>query len=1083
MQKEFFTGYALSPQQEHLWLIQQSDKSWAYYSQCVLLIEGNLNFKKLETALKNVIARHEILRTSFYCLPEMTLPVQVIDDRNLLSIYNYDLSSLETQEQYVQIETQLNKFSQQPIDLGQSSLLSISLVRLSQNKYILIITLPALCADIITLKTLVAEIIRFYNESSDSREVSEKPIQYVVVSEWQNELLKSEDGELGREYWQKQDISHIFNLKLACENELFEQTKFEPQFQSLSVYSEVLSRLQTIAIKYEFSTVTFLLTCWLILLWKLIGDSDIIVGSACNGRADEELKEVFGPLTKYLPLHCYLEENILFNELSKNVQKLTQEISDWQECFSWKELVNNTKINFLPILFDFYEYPNYFDSGSLKFYLYKLYSCIDKFKLKLLCVEQDNCLNLEFHYDSNLFCREDINCIARQFHTLLVNALNSPDVAIAELKILGDAEKQQLLVEFNNTKTSDFSNKCIHQLIEEQVEKTPDAIAVVFEPEQLTYRELNARANQLAHYLQTLGVGPEVHVGICAERSVEMLVGLLGILKAGGVYVPLDPAYPQQRLALMLNDAPVPVVLTQQRLVETLANHSAQLVCLDSDWAAITTHSTQNFTTEVSIENLAYTIYTSGSTGTPKGVMISHQALCNHMLWMRTTWPLTTADKVLHKTSISFDASGWELYAPLIAGAQLVMAQPQGHKDSVYLVEAITQHKITILQLVPSMLQMLLTQPTLEKCRCLRSVYCGGEPLPLELYKSFAARLDAQLYNLYGPTETCIDVTSWTCESKSQRQTVPIGRPITNTQIYILDSHLQLVPIGVSGELYIGGVPLARGYLNNPELTAEKFIPNPFSQEDGARLYKTGDQARYSADGNIEFLTRLDQQVKIRGFRIELGEIEAALVQNPQVQQAVVMARQDQPGQKRLVAYIVSNQEHTPTTIELRHFLAQKLPEFMVPSGFVFLEELPLSPNGKIDRKMLPAPELTRFALQTAYVAPRDEIEQIIAAIWQESLQVQTVGIDDNFFDIGGDSLLIVQVHHQLRQLLKTDISIIEMFQYPTINSLTQYLNQEKAKEYNFEKIYKRKKSRKTSLEHKKKSRQKNRGLKKQGEI
>ncbi|ARV58862.1 hypothetical protein BZZ01_09635 [Nostocales cyanobacterium HT-58-2] len=1041
------TGYQLSPQQEHLWLLQQVDQSLAYHSQCAILIEGNLSINILKAALENVINRHEILRTSFHCLPEMNIPIQVIADKHLLSIHHYDLSCLETQEQQVRIATLLSEANQQFLNFTRSSSLHTSLITLSVHKYLLLLSLPALCADTVTLKNLMTAISHSYAECLHNKEVSDLPIQYIIISEWQNELLESEDGEIGSEYWQKQDISNIFNLKLACENQSFGNLRFEPQFLALQVTPEKLSKLQAIVARHETTIPVFLLSCWLILLWQLIEHSDIVVGTACNGRTDEDLEEVLGLLAKYLPIHYHLEENILFSELLKHVQKATQEIDKWQECFSWKQIRENinhtTEIDFpfLPFCFDFEKYPTPYSIENVTFSIHKLYSCIDKFKLKLLCVEQDNCLNLEFHYDSNLFCREDINCIARQFHTLLVNALNSPDVAIAELKILGDAEKQQLLVEFNNTKTSDFSNKCIHQLIEEQVEKTPDAIAVVFEPEQLTYRELNARANQLAHYLQTLGVGPEVHVGICAERSVEMLVGLLGILKAGGVYVPLDPAYPQQRLALMLNDAPVPVVLTQQRLVETLANHSAQLVCLDSDWAAITTYSTQNFTTEVSIENLAYTIYTSGSTGTPKGVMISHQALCNHMLWMRTTWPLTTADKVLHKTSISFDASGWELYAPLIAGAQLVMAQPQGHKDSVYLVEAITQHEITILQLVPSMLQMLLTQPTLEKCRCLRSVYCGGEPLPLELYKSFASRLDAQLYNLYGPTETCIDVTSWTCESKSQRQTVPIGRPITNTQIYILDSHLQLVPIGVPGELYIGGVPLARGYLNNPELTAEKFIPNPFSQEDGARLYKTGDQARYSADGNIEFLTRLDQQVKIRGFRIELGEIEAALVQNPQVQQAVVMARQDQPGQKRLVAYIVSNQEHTPTTIELRHFLAQKLPEFMVPSGFVFLEELPLSPNGKIDRKMLPAPEHSRSDLDVGFVGPRTPTEEVVAAIWAKVLGVKQVGIHDNFFDLGGHSLLATQVVSQVRKSLLAELPLRSLFEHSTVARLSEHID------------------------------------------
>ncbi|ARV58892.1 hypothetical protein BZZ01_09835 [Nostocales cyanobacterium HT-58-2] len=1041
--QEPIQGFQLSPQQKRLWLLQQDNNS--YYAQSAILLEGDLKIEVLKSALTQIISRHEILRTTFHHLQGFRIPIQVIGETSdvrfskciMQTSLEQKCTNRECFEQELEIlfetERQLN------FDWEKGPLLQAKLVTLLPNQYLLLISLPSLCADMVSLNNLVQELSCSYAACLQGEELSDKPLQYVDFSEWQNQSLVAEDMEPGRKYWRQQNISGLETLKLIGENQSLDKLEFKPRFLTLPIQADLVETIEVIAQNYETSPSVFFLSCWQILLWHLIGDINLIVGVGCDGRDYEEITKALGLFTKYLPLSYHLNNEHLFSQHLCQIHQLVSNIFEWQESFTWDSIVGTDKLEidfpFLPFCFDFEKYPTPYSIENVTFSIHKLYSCIDKFKLKLLCVEQDNCLNLEFHYDSNLLCREDINCIARQFHTLLVNALNSPDVAIAELKILGDAEKQQLLVEFNNTKTSDFSNKCIHQLIEEQVEKTPDAIAVVFEPEQLTYRELNARANQLAHYLQTLGVGPEVHVGICAERSVEMLVGLLGILKAGGVYIPLDPAYPQQRLALMLNDAPVPVVLTQQRLVETLANHSAQLVCLDSDWAAITTHSTQNFTTEVSIENLAYTIYTSGSTGTPKGVMISHQALCNHMLWMRTTWPLTTADKVLHKTSISFDASGWELYAPLIAGAQLVMAQPQGHKDSVYLVEAITQHEITILQLVPSMLQMLLTQPTLEKCRCLRSVYCGGEPLPLELYKSFASRLDAQLYNLYGPTETCIDVTSWTCESKSQRWTVPIGRPIANTQLYVLDQQGLLAPIGIAGELYIGGVGLARGYLNQFELTAQKFIPNPYSNKPGERLYKTGDLVCYQPDGTLKYLGRLDNQVKIRGYRIELGEIEIILSQHPGIREVVVLARENLHGEKRLVAYLVANQQPAPSIDELRHFLKEKLPEYMMPSSFLVLKTLPLTPNGKVDHHALSKLDTDRPELSSTYVAPRTDVEKVLADIWSDVLGLKRIGVYDNFFQLGGDSILSIQVIARANQS-GLALTTKQLFQHQTIAEL-----------------------------------------------
>ncbi|WP_226889236.1 non-ribosomal peptide synthetase [Nostoc sp. MG11] len=601
----------------------------------------------------------------------------------------------------------------------------------------------------------------------------------------------------------------------------------------------------------------------------------------------------------------------------------------------------------------------------------------------------------------------------------------------------------QVIQELNYTQILDYQNLCIHQMFEIQVERSPDTIAVVFENTQLTYRQLNQRANQLAHHLRTLGVEPEVLVGICLERSLEMIIGLLGILKAGGAYVPLDPAYPSDRLAFILEDTQIPVMLTTQQLVKSLATHGIQVVCLDSDWEIITQNSQENLFCNATPDNLIYTIYTSGSTGQPKGVMIPHRGIYNQLEWRQTTFKLTSADKVLQTISFSFDPSVWQIFWPLCFGAQLIMARPGGHQDTAYLVKLITEQQITVIGLVPSILRVLLDEQGIENCQSLKHITCGGEALPVELIERFFTKLnlDNVLYNCYGPTEASIDATFWRCQRGNNYIIAPIGCPITNTQIYILDEDLQPVPVGESGELYIGGAGLARGYLKRADLTKEKFILNPFSKELGARLYKTGDLARYLEDGNIEYIGRLDSQIKIRGFRVELGEIEAVLSQHPAVQQSVVTAREDVPGDKRLVAYVVLDSEQAATIDRLRHFLKQRLPDYMVPSAFVMLEALPMNPNGKVDRRSLPEPPQTRQEIE-AIVAPRDEVELQLASIWEKVLGIEPIGVRDNFFDLGGNSLLALRLVAQVEKAFKKNLPLATFFQNPTIEQLARILCQ-----------------------------------------
>ncbi len=622
---------------------------------------------------------------------------------------------------------------------------------------------------------------------------------------------------------------------------------------------------------------------------------------------------------------------------------------------------------------------------------------------------------------------------------------------------LTPAELHQLLVEFNDSAASYPRNVCLHQLIEAQVERTPDAPCLSLPHGAITYRALNARANQLAHRLRKLGVLPETLVGVCMERSPELVVAIYGILKAGGAYVPLDPGYPQERLEFMLDDTNVSILLTQQQLKANLSPRaSTHVICLDSEWASLAQEREDNGNYLVNEDNLAYVIYTSGSTGKPKGVMTEHRGICNQLQWMQTTYPLTPDDAVLLRTPFSFDLSFYEFFSPLLAGARMVMTERTREKDTSYLIELMQQARVTRLVLVPSMLRMLLAEPSFADCHLLQGIFSSGEPLPLALQQQLFAQLSqVGLHNFYGPTETSIEATHWDCERETNRSFVPVGRPMGNYQIYILDEQLQPVPIGTPGELHIGGIGLARGYWNRPELTAERFIA--WNAERGTRntesgfrlptsdfrLYKTGDLARWHADGVIECLGRIDFQVKIRGHRIELGEIEAALTAHPTVRESVVTAREEVAGDKRLVAYFVPQASALLVNGELRDYLKQKLPEYMIPAAFVSLSAFPLSPNGKIDRKQLPAPETIAYERSTAMVAPANDLERKLTTLWEEVLRVTPISVTDNFFELGGHSLLAVRIFAALEKELGQKLPLATLFQSPTIRQLATLLAQE----------------------------------------
>lgn len=606
----------------------------------------------------------------------------------------------------------------------------------------------------------------------------------------------------------------------------------------------------------------------------------------------------------------------------------------------------------------------------------------------------------------------------------------------------GTSHEQRLMDSWNSTHVAYPLEFPLPHFIEEQVERTPDNIALSFRSETLTYRELNRRATQLAHHLIGRGVGPDVMVGICIERSLEMVIGLLGIVKAGGAYVPFDPDYPHDRLAFMLADSGVTVLLSSSGVRDRLPSTTTGRIELDLDWAAIDKQPDHNPTRDLSPKNLAYTIYTSGSTGQPKGAMNTQEGIVNRLMWMQDAYRLTPEDRVLQKTPFSFDVSVWEFFWPLMTGARLVMADPGGHKDPGYLVRTIIAEKITTLHFVPSMLSVFNNAEGLEGITSLRQVFCSGEALPAEQVKRFFKRVNARLHNLYGPTEAAVDVTAWECLRDAPETVVPIGRPIANIRMRILDENLKSVPIGEPGELHIGGVGLARGYWNRPELTQEKFIPDPFAETEGDRLYRTGDLARYRPDGNIEYLGRLDFQVKLRGLRIELGEIEAALLKHSAIKEAVVIASDDELGDKRLLSYLVGGEERRPTTNELREFLLRGLPDYMVPAAFVFLPKMPLSPNGKVDRKALGTGLLPRPDLEQVFIAPRRPLEKTLALVWADLLKLEKVGIRDNFFDLGGNSLLALEVVSTLAARTGITLPLVKVFQYPSVQAIADFLEQ-----------------------------------------
>jgi amino acid adenylation domain-containing protein len=1037
----------LSPmQQGMLYQHQLEPRSGVDIEQMVCTLHEALDIAAFKNAWEVVVSRHQALRTSFEW-EGMGEPLRQVHSRVNLPFELRDWQNLSADKQKNELAEYLNRDRERGFDLTKAPIMRLALFRVGAADYRAVWTFHHIIADGRSHPVILGEVFTVYDALLQGNVPclpEERPYEDYI--HW----LQRQDSRKSERFWR--NLLEGFNApnsiaSLQLGGSLTDKDGEDAEWE-IRISEPGTAVLRSLAQDNQLTLNTILQGAWALLLSRYSDEEDVVFGTVRAGRhwTTEDTASMVGLFINTVPMRVRVlpEKNLI--PWLKEIRQLQIAIREHEntplvEVQRWSSVPRGRSLFESILVFDDYDLNAMLRSKGERWQA-RAFRLIEKTGYPITLYGYGGSeLTLKIAYDQGRIDNDTIKRMAGHLKSLLEAIARDPNRHLSALPILTDAERHQLLVEWNATGAEYPRNKCLHELFEAQVERTPDRVAVVFEGEEFTYRELNRRANQLGHYLRALGVGPDVFVGVFMERSLEMVIGLYGIVKAGGTYVPLDPECPPDRVAFMAKDTQVPVLLTQEHLVAKLPPQGARVICLDSEWPTIDGGTADNVPNRTTADNLAYVIYTSGSTGMPKGVMNTHRGICNRLLWMQDAYQMTEEDRVLQKTPFSFDVSVWEFFWPLLVGARLIVARPGGHKESNYLVKLIQEQKITTLHFVPSMLEVFLDEKEVEQCTSLKRVICSGEALPYELQERFFSKLPAELHNLYGPTEAAVDVAYWACKRQSKQRIVPIGYPVANTQLYILDSHLQPVPVGVIGELYIGGVQVARGYLNRPELTAEKFIPDPFSNVQGARLYRTGDVARYLPGGEIEYLGRTDHQVKIRGMRIELGEIESVLVEHEAVRQAVIMAREDTPGSKQLVAYIVPKGEQSLSIIELRRYLKEKLPEYMVPNAFVALEKFPLSPNGKIDRKALPAPTSLRPQIESAYAAPRTEIEQTITDIWQGVLHLERIGMNDNFFDLGGHSLRMAQVHSRLLEKLQRDLSMLEMFKYPTIRSLALSLS------------------------------------------
>jgi amino acid adenylation domain-containing protein len=1033
----------LSHAQSRLWFMHHLEPGSASYNIPIAMrLTGRLNVKALSQTLNEVVRRHEVLRTTFVMTDEQ--PVQIVAAAQAVRLPLLDLSELEESAQEAEVVQLLRAEGRYSFDLSREFSFRASLLRLGDEEHIVSLTMHHIVSDGWSTAVLVRELESLYSAFAKGRPspLPELPIQFADYAAWQRQASQEEAIKQQLDYWKAQLADAPAVLDLPTDRPRLPMQRFWGARETFVLSPGLTERLKALSEQHEVTLFMMLLAAFQVLLMRYTGQEQISVGCPIAGRNHLETEDLIGLFAGTLVLHTDLHGDPTFAELLKRVRETALGAYANQDV-PFERLVEELQpvrsLSHSPVFQVMFVLQNTpqpkLEIDGLRLEAATVEGGTTKFDLTLSMAEGSSGLKGTFEYDTDLFDAETIKRLAGNLGRLLENITQEPEQRISRLSLLTEVEKK--LIERWNATTRNYNREqCLHELFEAQAARTPDSVALVVGDRKYSYRELDERANQLARHLRELGVGPEVLVGILMDRSVEMVLGLLGVLKAGGAYVPLDPAYPRERLLWMLADAAVAVLLTESKYAAGLPQTRAQVVCVDTDSEAIVRRSTRHVEVEVIPGNLAYVIYTSGSTGRPKGVAIAHHSVAALIHWAQECFSVDQLAGVLASTSICFDLSVFELFVPLSVGGKVILAN-----NALALPQLPAALEVTLVNTVPSAFSELLRGGYVPET--VRTVNLAGEVLSHKLAQEvYQRRHVSALYNLYGPTEDTTYSTSSLVPAGSG-QAPAIGYPVANTKAHVLDRHLHVMPVGAVGDLYLSGAGVARGYLNRPELTAERFIPNPLSHEAGDRLYKTGDLARYRSDGQLQYVGRTDHQVKVRGYRIELGEIEAVLVRHPTISEAVVIASGDEVGEKRLVACLVTREQAAiPSAGELHGYLKKQLPEHMIPASFLFADKLPLTPNGKVDRNALAPSQLIRSQLDRC-VPPRDLIELKLLRIWEDVLGTWPISVTDNFFEIGGHSLLALRLMSLVEKQFGKKLLLASMFQGATVEQLASLIRQQ----------------------------------------
>jgi amino acid adenylation domain-containing protein len=1049
--------FPLSFAQERLWFMDQLEPNQPLYNiPDTHSFKGPLDLEALQRSLSEIVRRHEILRTTFQTVGGQ--PVQVIAPPQPLAVPVIDISHLPDAERTAEAQRLADEESIQPFDLSRGPLFRVQLVRLAKEEHLLLFTMHHIISDGWSLQVLGRELGTLYQayKSGQTSPLPELPIQYADFAVWQREWLQGEVLEKQLNYWREKLGGDLPELELPFDHARPARQSFRGEAEGIELNAEVSRRVKEIAREQGTTLFMTLLAAFNVLLWRYTGQEDLLVGTPIANRTRSETENLIGFFVNTLVLRTEMNASSSFRDLLEQVRETTLGAYDHQDVPFEKlveELQPERSLNRNPLFQVLFALQ---DGGELKLSGLELTwmdtkNDIAKFDLSFYISDTPNGFYAWFEYDKDLFEQATIARMLKHFEVLVERIAMNPDAKLSELEILTQAEREQLWA-WNQTATDYGRDQCIHQIFEAHAAQQPQAVAVIDGEKQLTYEELNQRANQLARFLRSKGVGPEVRVGVLLERSWEFDLAVLGILKAGGAYVPLDVTYPRQRLQFMLEDTGMRLLLTEQAQSEVVTEVK-EVVYLDQSEELFANESCENPENLTTSDGLAYVMYTSGSTGQPKGVAVTHCAI-NRIVRATNYIQLDNSCRLAQGSNVSFDASTFEIWGALLNGGTLIVLPRETVLSPLELKRAISKQQINTLWLTTSLFNQM-AQSIPEAFASLRYLLFGGEASDAQAVKRVLERGRAQhMINGYGPTEG----TTFTCcyevnEVAAGARTLPIGRAVSNTDVWVLDRQMQLVPVGVTGELYIGGDGLAREYLGQPELTAERFVPHLYSPKAGARLYRTGDMVRYLNDGNLDFLKRRDHQVKIRGFRVELGEIEAALEQYWAITESLVIDRDDLGGGTRLIAYVVPEEGVEPAPAELHAFLKEKIPSYMIPSIFVTLKEIPLTPNGKVNRRELPEPEFIESEANENFVAPRTPSEEMLASIWRETLGVPQVGVESNFFDLGGHSLLATRVMSQIREQFGVELPLRVLFETPTIAGLAPHLDAVQSKDTQLQRI------------------------------